>query len=357
MKRVFLLTLLLAEMTSSASSSGAFYGKESSPQTKAVLGKICSTSSGYETIEEARFALKNALLEASKKCKPTNLAVSQSKSYDEVLGYVIKRPDGKFDISGITQGERSSVSGAKPANAVESMHTHPWYAEWKGMDTEWARLGPSGQDLQTAKEQGIPAFVLDCAEGEIYGVTPRGKALRTKCDEKSGKCIAQGMGKGWSDDFFPLPRSFDQNEMDERYQEYLSKQQKTINPNSLISPTSAQLVETPSGTVNTAPAYQTYTRDNTAMKQYMSQQLEGAYQYASGIAAEAGVGAEYQSAVAPVMSYGRSTISSIPDQQTYTVPTSSAQGGGYSSQTMDEFGKRFAEQGPCSAGLWLEANK
>lgn len=85
----------------------------------------------------------------------------------------------------------------------------------------------------------------------------------------------------------------------------------------------------PSGTVNTAPAYQTYTHDNTAMKSQMSQQLESAYQYASGIAAEVGVGAEYQSAVAPVMSQGRAAISSIPDQQTYTIPASSSQGGGY----------------------------
>ena len=66
---------------------------------------------------------------------------------------------------------------------------------------------------------------------------------------------------------------------------------------------------------------QSYTIDNRQMKQWASQQLEGAYQYASGIAAEAGVGAEYQSAVAPVMSQGRSAINSIPDQQTVTVPT------------------------------------
>ena len=72
---------------------------------------------------------------------------------------------------------------------------------------------------------------------------------------------------------------------------------------------------------NLAPASQSYTIDNTAMKQWASQQLEGAYQYASGIAAEEGVGAEYQSAVAPVMSQGRAAISSIPDQQTVTVPT------------------------------------
>ena len=94
-----------------------------------------------------------------------------------------------------------------------------------------------------------------------------------------------------------------------------------VNADPLIASEPARLTQTPSGTVNTAPAYQTYTQDNTAMKQYMSQQLEGAYSQASAMAAEAGVGAEYQSAVAPVLSYGRSAISSIPDQQTYTIPT------------------------------------
>lgn len=96
-----------------------------------------------------------------------------------------------------------------------------------------------------------------------------------------------------------------------------------------LDPIPAQTVKTPSGIVNTAPAFQTYTHDNTAMKSQLSQHLESVYQYASGIAAEVGVGAEYQSAVAPVMSQGRAAISSIPDQQTYTIPASSSQGGGY----------------------------
>ena len=116
-----------------------------------------------------------------------------------------------------------------------------------------------------------------------------------------------------------------------------------------------QLVQTPSGTVTPAPAWQTQTIDNSAMKAQMSALLENAYQYASGLAAEGGVGAEYQSAVAPVMSQGRAAISAIPDQQTVTVPAGSAQGGGYSSETMDAVGKAFAEQGPCSAGLLLQS--
>lgn len=68
----------------------------------------------------------------------------------------------------------------------------------------------------------------------------------------------------------------------------------------------------------------TLTIDNTAAKAQLSGMLEGAYQYASGIAAEAGAGAEYQSAVAPVMAQGRAAISSIPDRQTVTVPADSS---------------------------------
>lgn len=87
------------------------------------------------------------------------------------------------------------------------------------------------------------------------------------------------------------------------------------------SQTTTQMPSISPSTTPTAHAYRTQTIDNTAMKQYMSQQLEGAYQYASGIAASEGVGTEYQSAVAPVMSQGHAAISAIPDKQTVTVPT------------------------------------
>ncbi len=129
----------------------------------------------------------------------------------------------------------------------------------------------------------------------------------------------------------------------------------TINTAAAMDPFPGQLVQTPSGTVNPAAALQTQTIDNSAMKAQMSALLENAYQYASGIAAEGGVGAEYQSAVAPVLSQGRAAISAIPDRQTVAVPAGSAQGGGYSSETMDAVGKAFAEQGPCSAGLLLQS--
>jgi hypothetical protein len=96
---------------------------------------------------------------------------------------------------------------------------------------------------------------------------------------------------------------------------------------------------------------------DTAAKAQFSEMLEGAYQYASGIAAEADVSAEYQSAVAPVMNQGRAAISSIPNQQTITIPSDSSPSGGYSSEIMDQIGRTFVEQGPCSAGLQLEILK
>jgi hypothetical protein len=60
--------------------------------------------------------------------------------------------------------------------------------------------------------------------------------------------------------------------------------------------------------------------DNTVLKSQLSDMLEGTYQYCSEVAAEEGCGAEYQSAVAPVMRQGRSAISSIPDRETITIP-------------------------------------
>lgn len=102
-------------------------------------------------------------------------------------------------------------------------------------------------------------------------------------------------------------------------------------------------------------ASQTCTIDNTAMKAQVSSLLENVYQQASDLTASEGVGAEYQAAAAPVLERGRAAIAAIPDQQTVTVPAGSAQGGGYSSETMDAVGKAFAEQGPCSAGLLLQS--
>ena len=130
-----------------------------------------------------------------------------------------------------------------------------------------------------------------------------------------------------------------------------------VNADNFVPPDSSQPVQTSSGTVNTAPAYQTQTIDNTAAKAQFSEMLEGAYQHASGIAAEAGVAAEYQSAVAPVMSQGREAISSIPDQQTIMMPVGTTSSGGYSSEIMDQVGRTFSEQGPCSAGFQLETLK
>ena len=130
-----------------------------------------------------------------------------------------------------------------------------------------------------------------------------------------------------------------------------------VNTDNLLPSGSIQPVQTSSGTVNTAPAYQMQTIDNTAAKSQLSGMLDGTYQHASGIAAEAVVSGEYQSTVAPVMSQGRAAISAIPDQQTITMPSDSTQGGGYSSDIMDQIGRTFAEQGPCSAGLQLEAIK
>jgi hypothetical protein len=130
-----------------------------------------------------------------------------------------------------------------------------------------------------------------------------------------------------------------------------------VNVSSVLDTNSVHPQKKPSGIVNTAPAFQTQTIDNSAMKAQVSSLLENVYQQASGLAASEGVGAEYQAAAAPVLERGRAAIAAIPDQQTVTVPAGSAQGGGYSSEIMDQFGKTFAEQGPCAAGLQLEALK
>lgn len=107
-----------------------------------------------------------------------------------------------------------------------------------------------------------------------------------------------------------------------------------VNAGRLAAPGPTQTVQTSSGTANTAHAYQTQTTANTVAKGQMSNMPEGASQHASGIAAEAG-----------------------PAQQTSMGPSGSTSSEGYSSEIMDQVGRTFAEQGPCSAGFMLEALK
>lgn len=286
-------------------------------------------------------ALRNALLDLSKECQKTDI-IWRNAGYPEVGGYVVKNSNGSFGITVAEKGDNKSIGMAKPDNAIESMHTHPFAVD-KGSGTA---LGVSGQDTLTSMKQGIPAFALDCASGEIYGVTEKGEAIKLLCNESEGTCSILPINDVESDwmfiaGFVPEKRDFSQAIVNKRLNNELAEKGRDEN-----GTTSSSLQPS---------VPQTYTIDNAAMKAQMSALLENAYQYASGIAAEGGVGAEYQSAVAPVMSQGRAAISAIPDQQTVTVPAGSAQGGGYSSETMDAVGKAFAEQGPCSAGLLLQS--
>ena len=248
MKTTFLLlvTLLAAESAISQNTAASIFGKQSSPQTAAYLDSISSSrrspvqvnisSPGFSSIEEARFALRNKLLEASQQCKPTNIPLDTRKETEnEFLGYVIKRPDGKFDISTIDEGESSKVSADnKPDNAVESMHTHPWFFDWK----DFTDLGPSGEDISIARKQGIPAYVLDCASGDVYGISQDGKAMKLECDETSGKCFAKRLRIREYDDLPIIGREYSQQIANDRYQDVQQKQKQMTGTSSPIHPDS-----------------------------------------------------------------------------------------------------------------------
>ena len=271
-----------------------FFPDDSNPNSN-------SEKKTYLTKEEARMALRNELLEQSKDCN----------SQSEVGGYVIQTADGKYETYIPPQKATATrVEMKPPSNAVESMHTHPS-----------GGLGVSGQDALTAIKSGIPAYALDCQTGDVYGSTEEGIAVKLICDEQLGICSSSPLQGEEERKALLHSGSFSQNILNERIDEERQKQEMLEHAGQAALAPPPQTFSTEHGVVNADALFgQTYTVDNTARKQYLSQQLEGAYSKASGIAAEAGVGAEYQSAVAPVMSQSRAAISSIPDQQQIAVP-------------------------------------
>ncbi len=219
----------------SAQTFAGVFDNHSAPRQTRVFSD--SSSSGqsvgarYATLEEARFALRNALLDYSKECKTTGRWLNSArwdKRYNEVVGYIVRHPDGTYGLSRLTMGGESSVAAPMPSGAVESMHTHPWFVEydsgaWTPYNNQasYPALGPSGADAQAARDQGIPAFVLDCASGDVYGVGSDGKALKMACDENAATCTVDSMkGKDehvvwdWSPLLAIIEREYSQQALD-----------------------------------------------------------------------------------------------------------------------------------------------
>lgn len=300
-------------------------------------------NAGYKTIEEARFALRNALLNYSQECQTTRFGFYQGdKPYNEVLGYIVQRPDGNYEISKLSMGDSSTVSGAMPDGAVESMHTHPWNVEFESgtlgflLPDTYTALGPSGQDIQTARDQRIPAFVLDCASGDVYGASQDGKALKMVCDNNSGTCGAFFMNGKAVDKIVDLPggllgpsitREYSQQELDARYQDHLQQQQRatqvcqpeynpsfqsSLSETGLIYDSQSQAGDTLSEASVPAQAYETI--DYRPVKNWATETINSAYSQATGIADSEGFGAEYRSRVSPIVNQSLNYIQSIPDQ-------------------------------------------
>lgn len=77
--------------------------------------------------------------------------------------------------------------------------------------------------MRTAERTGIPAYVLDCASGDVYGIRNNGTAMKMTCDESTRRCVVSSL-TGSDYDVLPIPRSFSQQEANERYQESQDQQ-------------------------------------------------------------------------------------------------------------------------------------
>lgn len=216
--------------------------------------QICSENDGFETVEEARYALRKGLLEKSKECVPKN-TIYGGQSDNEVLGYIIELPNGRYDIHYPPQvAGNTHVEATTPVGAVESMHTHP-YSHPDGIFSH-TELGPSGQDIATARSTGVPSYALDCASGAVIGRDANGKDYILSCNDQNKTCAAKELSKGivhklsYGPDWMGLekePRPYSPAIGDKRYEQWQKEQQSV----SSVILNSKHTIESPSETVQT----------------------------------------------------------------------------------------------------------
>ena len=226
------ITAFVVILVSISASAQSVWGKPKAnqcfqdPATQRDSAAKSLQTTEYQTVEQARMALRNALLDVSKECKKTDI-VWRDAGYPEVGGFVVKNPNGTFGITVGPKGDNTSIKMTMPDNAVESMHTHPFQVS-KG---EGTALGTSGQDMLTSAKLGIPVFALDCASGEVLGVTEKGEAIKLVCDERGGTCSVAQVTDVETDwmfiaGFVPERRDFSQAIAQKRLDEELDKQRK-----------------------------------------------------------------------------------------------------------------------------------
>lgn len=348
----------LAESLAQNSSGASFFGRK--PSTSAASASPFSAPlmidevTPYPTPAAAIQALNRVAEEKYRQLtgdRISDLATVGEKGQRiaELAGYIVERSDGDgFPVFHVTELQQLSARGGVPRGVrlrtgekVYGYHTGRHTDEATGVtilsNTDFKGLISSADEAE---------FVYDVAAQAVVGMDRQGNLFKL---EDSGDWVDLS---GQKSDFCKTGVS--------RYETTTSflQSSETVDSGPACVPDSWSGDSSASaGTANTGSAYQTQTIDYTEAKGQLSGMLEGAYQYASGIAAEAGVSSEYQSAVAPVMSQGWEAISSIPDQQTTMMPAGTTSSGGYSSEIMDQVGRTFSEQGPCSAGFHLEAIK
>lgn len=365
--RLVFATNLAAMVAASGATMGDVYSNKSGAKVQDVYGSGSSLLVGnkpYESLANAKAAM-NALAKQKYGELYPGATLADAQQQSELAGYIVSRKnlDGteSFYITGLQKlggrgGDRGPLGGYRLGDSIYGYHT--------GRHTEGQLTIPSSKDYKNLRSSSEKKWanwemeiVDDMATGKSAAIDKSGGVwsfsdngtLKNESDSVADYCNKKS---GEFKDGYELTKAVLANPDENDPNGHAAACVKDADSLVVNGTSSLGAVDQTS-----TPSSQSYTIENTAMKQYMAQQLESAYSTASAMAAEAGVGAEYQAAVAPVVSQGRAAISAIPDRQTVTVPAGSAQGGGYSSETMDRLGKTFAEQGSCAAGLQLEALK
>lgn len=203
------------------------------------------------TNEEKLWQMKEALLKADEQCRPQTALYNKNGTPElmTVLG-----PDGS--VSDIVKGDIGEVSASIEKGSIV-LHTHPMSSNVRRETGKWtyssSALGPSGQDIQSAKDAQSTVLALDCASGTILGVDANGNAVEVYLDaEKKTATIRSLANEKRSqqldlDDKSSINREYSQDIADKRLKKYeteVSSQAQQQNSNGEVLHSLANLLET-----------------------------------------------------------------------------------------------------------------
>lgn len=203
------------------------------------------------TQEEKLWQMKEALLKADEQCRPQTELYNKNGTPELMT---VLKPNGS--VSDIIKGDVGKVSGSIEKGSIV-LHTHPMDSKVSRETDNWTysspALGPSGKDIQSAKDAQSTVLALDCASGTILGVDANGNAVEVYLDAEKKTATIQSLANEKRsqqlklDDKSSINREYSQDIADRRLKQLeaeVSSQAQQKSSTSEILHSLANLLET-----------------------------------------------------------------------------------------------------------------